>query len=110
VKRCILAAFTNPVAGREDEYNEWYDREHLQDVLAAPGFKSAQRFALAEGADSPWRYLAIYEFEGDDPNEIVAGLFARAGTSAMVISPALDSKSAAATPWVAITDKLVRER
>jgi hypothetical protein len=24
--------FTNPVEGREDEYNEWYDNVHLGDV------------------------------------------------------------------------------
>ena len=29
-----LVVLTNPVEGREDEYNEWYSGRHLEDVLA----------------------------------------------------------------------------
>ncbi len=28
---------SNPVAGREDEYNDWYSNRHLADVVAVPG-------------------------------------------------------------------------
>lgn len=38
---------SNPVAGREDDYNDWYDNEHLDDVLKVEGFVAAQRFRLA---------------------------------------------------------------
>ena len=42
-----------PIAGREDEHNGWYTDRHLQDVLAAPGFASAQGFMVADwGQDS----------------------------------------------------------
>src|ERR1700704_107863 len=40
--------FSNPVAGREDEYNKWYDTQHAQDVVAVPGFVTAQRFVASE--------------------------------------------------------------
>jgi hypothetical protein len=109
MKKCILTAFTNPIAGREVEYNEWYDHQHLKDVLTAPGFKSAQRFVVADDTESRWKYLAIYEFEGDDPNELVAGLVVRAGTAAMVISQALDAEASVATSWISIGAKLVRD-
>jgi hypothetical protein len=46
----------------EDEFNRWYDEEHIPEKLASPGFLSARRFRLAD--DSP-RYLVIYEL--DDP-------------------------------------------
>lgn len=63
-----LLAFTNPVAGREDEFNRWYDERHVPDLLAVPGIVSAQRFALtdATGEGKPaWSYLALYELETD---------------------------------------------
>src|SRR5271155_4214779 len=36
--------FSNPVAGHEDEYNKWYNEQHAPDVVAIPGFVTAQRF------------------------------------------------------------------
>src|SRR4051812_5666782 len=44
--RFKFLAFTNPVEGREDEYNEWYTNTHLADLLRVPGLMSAQRFRL----------------------------------------------------------------
>ena len=41
-------AFSNPVAGHEDEYNRWYDQQHAPDVVAIPGFVSAQSFVKNE--------------------------------------------------------------
>ena len=106
MKKCAYVVLTNPVPGHEDEYNEWYTKQHLPDVLKAPGFKSAQRFKLLNEGTSQWQYLAIYEFEGDDPNAVLANLGARAGTPDMVISPAMEMNSYSATPWKAITEKV----
>ena len=39
-----FVALTNAVAGREQEFNDWYDHQHVKDVLAIPGFLTAQRF------------------------------------------------------------------
>ena len=64
--RHLLTVFTNPVEGKEDEYNEWYSNVHVQEVVTIPGFVSAQRFALSEsqmGGTPSYRYLAIYEIE-----------------------------------------------
>lgn len=67
---------SRPVAGREDEYNAWYDDVHLPEVLTVSGFVSAQRYVTAstDGAE-PYPYLAVYEIEGDGA-QVVAGLFA----------------------------------
>ncbi len=70
--RHFMLVLTNPVEGREDEYNEWYNHTHLGEVLGVEGFVAAQRFeinALSEGG--PFKYLAIYEIEADDPSTIV---------------------------------------
>ncbi|MBV1879198.1 MAG: hypothetical protein KUG79_16270 [Pseudomonadales bacterium] len=63
-----LLVLTNPVVGKEKEYNDWYSNTHIQDIVAIPGFVSAQRFKLSDAqmADAgPYKYLAIYEVEGD---------------------------------------------
>ncbi len=48
---------------REDEFNRWYDEEHVPDKLLSPGFYSARRFTHFS---HPHRYLAIYEVEDGD--------------------------------------------
>ena len=107
MNKYILAVASNPVAGREDEYNDWYTNRHLGDVLKVPGFQSAQRFRIAQDDSSAqWKYLAIYEFESDDPAATLANLTARAGTPDMVLSDAMDMQAYSVVPWVAITDEL----
>ena len=58
----------NPIIGREDEFNRWYDEIHLDEVLQISGFKSAQRFIVTEQqmqASQSHSYLAIYELDDD---------------------------------------------
>lgn len=88
-----LLAFTQPVEGREDEYNTWYTHTHLPDVLRVPGILAAQRFRLTqaqkEGGTYPWKYLAIYDCEADDAKQIVDELRTRGGTPELPLSSAL---------------------
>jgi len=49
---------TDIPVGIEEEFNRWYDQEHIPERLAVPGFTSATRFRAVEG--SP-RYLTLYE-------------------------------------------------
>jgi hypothetical protein len=65
-----LLALSNPVEGREAEFNQWFDTVHIPEVLRVPGFASVQRFEAAAhqripGA-LPYRYLAQYELQTDD--------------------------------------------
>jgi hypothetical protein len=66
--RYVLLVQTDPVEGREDEYNRWYDNEHLDDMLNAEGYLSCRRFKVVDSlaSDAAFRYLAIYEIESDD--------------------------------------------
>ena|ERR1700680_1792959 len=43
----------------EDEFNDWYDREHIPLRMAVPGFLSAQRYRVS-GAP---HYLVVYEMQ-----------------------------------------------
>ena len=51
----------------EEEFNRWYDTEHIPEKLAAPGFRSARRFRDHE---RPGRYLALYEL--DDAPQVLS--------------------------------------
>ena len=44
----------------EDEFNRWYEQEHIPEKLEVPGFRSARRFQADDGAS---RYLAVYELD-----------------------------------------------
>jgi hypothetical protein len=87
-----LVVLSNPVAGRDAEYNDWYNTIHLQDVTAVPGYRSAQRFKLTHpmGFEHQWQYLALYEVETDDPDAAIQNLLSRQNTELMHISEALD--------------------
>lgn len=97
---------SNPVAGREDEYNDWYTSQHLADVTAVPGFVSAQRFRLldseAEGTPQQ-RYMAIYTMDTDDAASAVERLTALVQTGAMEMSEALSMEDLATNLYAAIT-------
>jgi hypothetical protein len=104
-----LLAFTNPAAGREAEFNRWYDERHVPDLLAVPGFVSAQRFALtdATGQGKPgWTYLALYELDTDDPDALMAEVRARLGTDAMPVSDTLDPATAGGLIATALTARV----
>ena len=93
-KTCMLLVLSNPVAGREDEYNNWYTNTHLVDVLKLPGAVAAKRFKLSDTqrGEPPYefKYMAVYEVEKDRVKDFVEALKARSGTKEMVSSTAMD--------------------
>lgn len=91
--RYKMVVLTNAVEGADEEFNRWYDEQHLDDVLAIPGIVSAERFKVAGPADK-WSYLTLYDVETDDLEAVGAELQKRAGTEAMPISEALDVSTA----------------
>jgi hypothetical protein len=95
-----LLVFTNPVEGREDEYNDWYDRVHVPDLLKVPGVVSAQRYEVVpDGNGEPrHKYLAVYEIDGD-PAEVTAELGRRMATGEIPLSDTLDVKTAKLGTW-----------
>lgn len=103
----VLMVMSNPVEGREDEYNEWYDNVHLGEVLQVPGFVAARRYAAAGSVrgESPYRYLSIYEIEADDLEAATAAL--QAGVRGMHMSDAIDTVDVAAWGFTAVGDRRV---
>jgi hypothetical protein len=93
VPKYNLIALTNPLEGRDDEFNDWYTNIHLADVLKLPGVTAAQRYRLADTQHRPgsfeWSYMAVYEIEVADISETLAALKAASGTERMPLSPAL---------------------
>ncbi len=67
-KKQYVMVFTEPTEGMEDEFNDYYENLHLDEVLKTTGWKTAQRFKLVDeaGKECPWPYLAFYETESDD--------------------------------------------
>jgi hypothetical protein len=105
-------ALTNPVPGKEDQFNEWYDTHHVPDVINVPGFISGQRFRLADsqfGGESSkaFKYLALYEIETDDIAATIKELRARGGTADIVPSDAIDMKSVATYMYTPIKEKVM---
>jgi hypothetical protein len=87
-----LIVLSDGVDGRDAEYNDWYTNQHLADVVAVPGFVSAQRFKMRELTMGEFKnkYLAIYNIETDDPDKVMAEMMSRRGTEAMYITDAFD--------------------
>lgn len=101
--RTIQLVFSNPYPGRDDEYNQWYDNTHVPEVLAIPGIVSAQRYDLRplareRGEEPEYRYLAIYEIEGD-PDEVMAKLGAAVRSGAVVMNDSFDRSAAKLSFW-----------
>ena|SRR5882724_236184 len=95
--RYKLVVMTEPVEGREQEYNDWYQNIHLRDLVAVAGIKSAQRFRLSRTvvADAqPLPYLAIYEVETDDIDKTIEDLQNRTVDGRIAISGSLQIQGA----------------
>jgi hypothetical protein len=103
---------TNPVAGKEAEYNDWYNKHHVPDVLNVPGFVCAQRFRLADTqfgreASREHKYLALYEIETDDLAGALKELRTRGGTPEIVSSDAIDVKNVATYIFTPVAEKVM---
>jgi hypothetical protein len=59
----LLAAMMEPDASREEEFNDWYDLEHVPQLSGVEGILTATRWICVEG----WpRYLATYDLQHVD--------------------------------------------
>ncbi len=63
----VMFVMTNCAPGTDAEFNDWYDRIHLPDVLKVPGIVAAQRYKLTDEQRRQTRpdygYMAAYEIE-----------------------------------------------
>lgn len=63
-----MIALTNPIDGRDEEFNDWYQNVHLPEVVSREGMVGAQRYKVAVPLLAPvsYGYMAIYDI--DTPN------------------------------------------
>jgi hypothetical protein len=80
--RGLLLTMTEPPPAMEEEFNAWYDDEHMAERLGIPGFRSARRW-VADLKPGEGKYLATYEL--DSP--------------AVLESPAYLARFQNQTPW-----------
>ena len=59
----VLAIFNDCRAGREDEFNAWFQGEHLEERLAVPGFLFGRRHQAISGSVG---YFNFYLVESPD--------------------------------------------
>lgn len=85
-----MVVLTNPLDGRHEEFNEWYDTRHLSDLLDLPGMQTAQRYRVVSG--DGWQYLALYDVETDDLDGLMAEMYRRVDAQEIFMSPAFDDK------------------
>jgi uncharacterized protein DUF4286 len=107
-----FVVMSNPTTpGQEAEFNEWYNKVHIPDVLNVPGFVAAQRFKLADtqfAAGKPaHRYLALYEIETEDIKGSFNELQKRVGTADMFMSPAIDMKGLMAATFTPVAERVL---
>jgi hypothetical protein len=57
MNRGLLLTLTEPPTAMEEEFNAWYDSEHIPERLSIPGFRSARRWVHGRS------YLATYELD-----------------------------------------------
>ena len=103
--KTYFLVFSNPIDGKEAEFNEWYTNVHLKEVVAIKGFKSAQRFVLTkeqQNENQPHKYLAIYEIENTDIGGTIQNLLK--ASSKMTMEPVIDLKNVKISLFQSITD------
>ncbi len=63
-----MISLTNPVDGRDEEFNDWYQNVHLPEVVSSEGMVSAQRYKVAAPLLAPmsFGYLAVYDIDTPD--------------------------------------------
>ena len=59
----IFLVYVDVPAQYEDEFNKWYNEEHIPELLSVPGILDAARYVAVKGGP---KYLAAYELESVD--------------------------------------------
>ncbi|HEX9868641.1 MAG TPA: hypothetical protein VGC99_08600, partial [Candidatus Tectomicrobia bacterium] len=54
----LLAVWMDIPAAVEEDFNRWYDEEHLAERAGIPGFLNARRYRSLQGTPT---YIALYD-------------------------------------------------
>lgn len=101
-----------PTPGQEEEFNIWYDTIHIPEVIATPGFVSAQRYQRSSiqrysGAESP-AYMVVYTIVTDDLESVFEVLNERHDD--FIASEARDSSTSLIFIYEAISPLMERKQ
>ena len=58
-----LGEYTCADSTRQKEFDDFYDNVHIPNILKAPGFVAATRYAIKEPMYGRGQYLLLYEIE-----------------------------------------------
>jgi hypothetical protein len=94
--KAVFVVFTRPVdPSREAEYNDWYTNVHVPEVTQVPGIVSARRLTLSKAQQreldpAPKEYLALYEFDSDDLEGVLAEMQSRVANGTIHMTDAIE--------------------
>lgn len=96
-KTYIMVVQSKAMPGQDDEYNRWYDEQHIHDVLNVPGMVSGARYTSIKGPmpGPAAPYLAIYEIETDDIDSVMGEFLRRSAAGEIPVSTTLDQGNTA---------------
>lgn len=95
----FLLVTMQPPPAFEEEFNAWYDSEHLPERLAVPGVETALRFVATDGHP---KYLAMYDLE----NQAVMASEAYLRVAFDKSSPWTKRVTARVRPWRSAGDQI----
>jgi hypothetical protein len=94
VRDYLFLVFSDPATPpQEAAYNDWYDHQHLADVLRVPGFLAAQRFITVSASDNSKlpKYLVVFVLRSGDLAATNAEIGRRLRTGITVPSKTMSS-------------------
>jgi hypothetical protein len=108
----LLLAMTNPIAGKDAEFNDWYDNVAYPTYKSLPGLVPLGRFKAADvphmfdfEMDNQFQYLSLYFFEADDPVIFMEALKAAfADRPEYFLSPDIDQSRFFEPIYTALSD------
>jgi hypothetical protein len=68
----LLLNAMNVAPEAEEDFNAWYDEEHIPALIAIPGTLAARRYRTGEDAEGTHRYVTLYHLESPDVARSVA--------------------------------------
>jgi hypothetical protein len=106
--------FADAMEGQETEFNRWYDHQHAPDVVAVPGFVTAQRYVAADpqlrNSPLPSKYLVVYKVVTDDLAAVQAEVSRRLATKMTVMSPTFKGASNAPSGYYKTISPMIPHR
>lgn len=102
----MMVGTRNTDAGREGEFNRWYDEIDIPDVLKVPGYRRARRGALVTGgadvsaaipANEPPPYVALYDIESPNIDGTIID---------MLMAAQKMDRAGRSTPLLEVTERL----